>query len=940
MSAPSVLTEKLAEYQGWVSNIASLDSDTMQQYRSEIKLKGRNFIKFHAEVKLLNDDDLIAKFSTLMQQFRDVRDIANGRVPKPRKETQKAKSPKSPNPNPISNPRVCVTKSPTSPTSPCEAASAASSMLTDAELARQLQAAESGEPSARSRRARSTVTYIEDDDAESSSSEDDDDGDDEDFTEADAKRSYKRKIRSKAKEDARRKLEEATMDADELERIRKERLEKLLKKTASFMTTLTRRVRKNFKDSDDATEQMNSTKSAQLSTSDVREFLAGDNDKSAAIEQTQSLVGGTLKDYQRVGLRWMVTLNRMRLNGILADEMGLGKTVQVLALLAYILDNDGVRGKHLIVAPLSTLSSWRDHFADWLPSLRVYLHRGDPETRKAKLLEMTNGKDDVDVVVSTYQMVIRDAEAMSGVTWSYLIVDEAHTLKNAKGRLFAALNSFSTRHRLLLTGTPLQNNLGELWSLLNFILPAIFDSAQSFDSWFCSPFAHLKTTTKKSKKGKSAEPMVSISDEERLMVMDRLHRAIDPFLLRRMKKDVLPDLVKKEEVIIKCPMSGVQSAVYAQLQKYGALKFKGDTQRHPFNNVMMQLRQCANHPYLFAPQYEIDDDLYRSAGKFVLLRHLIPKMKRFGHRMLIFCQFVGVMDLVGELMDLLDEPYLRIDGSTDSEDRISSLETFNERREPSESAKDSDYDYSVFILSTRACGLGLNLWTADTVILFDSDWNPQQDLQAMARCHRIGQTREVRIFRLIADGTIEESIVDRAAKKLDLERKAIECGKFDFSISGKERKDFLKAVLSQRITTQNKFSSAMGRSKLNALLSRSEDEFKEFERMDANAEENGFASLLTDEALPSWLEEITTEKDAVEALPEKRRRTKVKSYNDLEYWKHIEQKCVEDEEDGEESKKGKKRKTRKRKRAQIQEGDEVEEEDGCEAAKKRRRTSE
>merc|ERR1712176_465670 len=289
---------------------------------------------------------------------------------------------------------------------------------------------------------------------------------------------------------------------------------------------------------------------------------------------------------------------------------------------------------------------------------------------------------------------------------------------------------------------------------------------------------------------------------------------------------------------------------------------------------------------------------------------------------------VQTMDILEEFLQFIDEPFLRIDGGTDSQVRIDALAEFN-----SDNTK-----FDVFLLSTRACGLGLNLWTADTVILFDSDWNPQQDLQAMARCHRIGQTREVRIFRLIADGTVEESIVDRAAKKLDLERKAIECGKFDFSISGAERKDFLKEVLGQRVSVDNKYSSDIARSQLNRLLSRSEEEWKEFERMDAK-EENSFLSLLTDERLPEWLDEITTEKDAVEALPTKRRRTKVKSYNDLEFWKHIEDKCVEKDEEEEESTKDKKTNTRKRKREQIADDEQNDgSDDNGKGGKKRRRT--
>merc|ERR1712154_133971 len=166
---------------------------------------------------------------------------------------------------------------------------------------------------------------------------------------------------------------------------------------------------------------------------------------------------------------------------------------------------------------------------------------------------------------------------------------------------------------------------------------------------------------------------------------------------------------------------------------------------------------------------------------------------------------------------------------------------------------------------------GLNLYSADTVILFDSDWNPQQDLQAMARCHRIGQTKEVRIFRLIADNTIEEAIFERAQKKLDLERKAIECGKFDFSISGKERKEFLTQILKQRVTVHNIFKSDIERKKLNQLLSRTESEWKVFEEMDKE-KKNEFLGLLEEEKFPEWLEEIKTDKDPQEKLPEKKKK--------------------------------------------------------------------
>merc|ERR1712228_1049211 len=299
--------------------------------------------------------------------------------------------------------------------------------------------------------------------------------------------------------------------------------------------------------------------------------------------------------------------------------------------------------------------------------------------------------------------------------------------------------------------------------------------------------------------------------------------------------------------------------------------------------------------------------------------HLIPKMKRFQHRILIFCQFVQTMDILSEFLDFIHEPYLRIDGGTDSEVRIDSLSDFNS----------TGTKYDVFLLSTRACGLGLNLYSADTVILFDSDWNPQQDLQATARCHRIGQKREVRVFRLIADETIEEAIYDRAQKKLDLERKAIECGKFDFSISGAERKEFLTQILKERDIKCNKYESSIERTKLNELLSRTEAEWKEFERMDAV---NTYLPLSKEKKFPNWLEEIKTASDPKEKLPNKRVRKQV-SYKESDYWKSIlEKQCLEEnddneDDDDEEKQKKKKKNIKKRKRKQMDDDDNENEND-------------
>ena len=358
-------------------------------------------------------------------------------------------------------------------------------------------------------------------------------------------------------------------------------------------------------------------------------------------------------------------------------------------------------------------------------------------------------------------------------------------MKNAASKLSATLLQYEAAHRILLTGTPMSNSLGELWSLLNFLLPKIFNSADTFDQWFSAPLASA---------GGGSED-ASLNEEESLLVINRLHQVLRPFLLRRLKSEVESQLPEKAEYVLKCELSAMQKLMYRQLQSSGLAKVGegGKMVMSGLNNVEMQLRKVCNHPYLHFNDDQYDDarnhypeHIWRSSGKFELLERILPKLHALGHRVLIFSQMVKLIDLLQVFLEAKHIAHLRLDGHTKGDERGELLEKFN--------ASDT---YSVFLLSTRAGGQGLNLQTADTVIIFDSDWNPQMDLQAMARAHRIGQKMEVRVLRLITASPIEEKILATANEKLDQEAKIIEAGKFNQTSDASERRETLQRLLAQ-----------------------------------------------------------------------------------------------------------------------------------------------
>ncbi len=375
---------------------------------------------------------------------------------------------------------------------------------------------------------------------------------------------------------------------------------------------------------------------------------------------------------------------------------------------------------------------------------------GDQETRNQFIREVLM-PGDWDVCVTSYEMCIREKAVFKKFNWRYMVIDEAHRIKNEKSKLSEILREFKTANRLLLTGTPLQNNLHELWSLLNFLLPDVFNSSDDFDSWF--------------------NTNQCLGDDSLIV---RLHAVLKPFLLRRLKSEVEKRLKPKKEVKIFVGLSKMQREWYTKIlmKDIDIVNGAGKMEKMRLQNILVQLRKCTNHPYLFdgaepGPPYTTDQHLVDNCGKLVILDKLLPKLQEQGSRVLIFSQMTRMLDILEDYCLWRQYNYCRLDGKTPHEDRNRQIAEYNAENSPK----------FVFMLSTRAGGLGINLATADVVIIYDSDWNPQMDLQAMDRAHRIGQKKQVRVFRFITENTVEEKIVERAEVKLRLDKLVIQQGK-------------------------------------------------------------------------------------------------------------------------------------------------------------------
>ncbi|KAI1817486.1 SNF2 family N-terminal domain-containing protein [Poronia punctata] len=655
-------------------------------------------------------------------------------------------------------------------------------------------------------------------------------------------------------------------------------------------------------------------------------------------KQPKIMSGGTMRDYQLEGLTWMYEICLQGMSGILADEMGLGKTIQVISLVALLREQEEYYGPHLVIAPLSTLSNWQDEFQKWTPTIPFVLYHGTIEERQQIFRDKVmkhyqKGKPNAKfpVVCTSYEMVLRDHAALSKIDWAFIVVDEGHRMKNADAKLFRELQQFKSATRLLITGTPLQNNLKELWSLLHFLMPETFLDWEAFEVWF--DFSDLQDEETAAQ---------FIEDKESQSLVSKIHKVLQPLLLRRIKADVAAYLPKKREYVLYAPMTKEQTDLYnvvsdrktdtrsylenkvverlaesnnsssssrrssrqssrtanssvekkppvaagnafslmmrpknkSAAQSTAKSTEKSSTPSKPgtkrkvspesdtsasksakssrqstpsmttrtrgrpkknavsyrlpddvdddkldddafeemlarqlekqddseddyrdadeiqraktldlaklqiadkkLGNPMMQLRLVCNsphnfyNPWAFDTNEAIDETIVTSSGKMLLLDRLLPALFERDHKVLIFSQFKTQLDILHDYCsELRGWNVCRIDGSVSQDDRRSQIKSFNE-----------DSGYRIFLLSTRAGGQGINLASADTVILFDSDWNPQQDLQAQDRCHRIGQTRPVVVYRFATKGTVEEELLLSADAKRRLEKLVIKKGGF------------------------------------------------------------------------------------------------------------------------------------------------------------------
>ncbi|KAI1885786.1 hypothetical protein AGOR_G00207380 [Albula goreensis] len=498
--------------------------------------------------------------------------------------------------------------------------------------------------------------------------------------------------------------------------------------------------------------------------------------------------GGTLHPYQLEGLNWLRFSWAQGTDTILADEMGLGKTVQTAVFLYSLYKEGHSKGPFLVSAPLSTIINWEREFEMWAPDMYVVTYVGDKDSRAVIRENEFSFEDNAirggkkasrmkkeasvkfHVLLTSYELITIDMAILGSINWACLVVDEAHRLKNNQSKFFRVLNNYPLQHKLLLTGTPLQNNLEELFHLLNFLTPERFNNLEGF-----------------------LEEFADIAKEDQIK---KLHDMLGPHMLRRLKADVFKNMPSKTELIVRVELSPMQKKYYKFIltRNFEALNTRGGGNQVSLLNVVMDLKKCCNHPYLFPaaameapkmPNGMYDGSaLTKASGKLMLLYKMLKKLKEGGHRVLIFSQMTKMLDLLEDFLENEGYKYERIDGGVTGSMRQEAIDRFNA----------PGAVQFVFLLSTRAGGLGINLATADTVIIYDSDWNPHNDIQAFSRAHRIGQNRKVMIYRFVTKASVEERITQVAKKKMMLTHLVVRpgLGSKTGSMSKQELDDILK----------------------------------------------------------------------------------------------------------------------------------------------------
>ncbi|CAL5985896.1 SNF2_family helicase [Hexamita inflata] len=683
------------------------------------------------------------------------------------------------------------------------------------------------------------------------------------------------------------------------------------------------------------------------------------------VKQPQGLKGVNLKPYQMDGLRFLVSMYLGNAQGkepavgknvcgvCVADDMGLGKTLQSISLMQYLVEKKIQKNMHLIVAPLAVSDNWIREFKKFAPDLNIISYKG-ADREKARR-EITTKKNYYTAVITTYDYAMSDRAFFRKIPFDMVIVDEASRIKNCRSKLIGVLrNDIQCKFRLLLSGTPLQNNIRELFTLLQFIHGSVFQNFDTFDQIF----GKIVTTVQFGEsddedKGSEDEPVPDelkesdlesefnatnasevrasddvtpsgieateqlecesstltqsttaghhsdkMTDAEKVFIIHRLHGIIKPFMIRRVKSDVLDQLPPKEEIILRCPLSGLQQHLYSlAIQQAGRILDNQYTEtkqnlsalpKYFIRNVDMYLRKICNHPYaglesqqlkhlyyyllnesqqfmeshqqanskLYQKQLQLSQQvvkeekpvdqavvdpnkpeppsyiqnlylsnaMWRNSGKLELLHRILLKMKQTNHRVLIFSQFKSILNILEQFCLEREYKYLRFDGDVKDTERNKMVGDFSKE----------DSQYFIFLLSTRAAAHGLNLQSADTVIIYDCDFNAFYDLQAQDRVYRIGQTKSVKVFKFYTNTTLEQKMLNAAQGKLQMASTIIDAGGFSQNSKEEQRKTTKEIILdvfkSGQILQQD--VHILQGAELNKALSRSDAEFRIFENMD------------------------------------------------------------------------------------------------------------
>lgn len=448
-------------------------------------------------------------------------------------------------------------------------------------------------------------------------------------------------------------------------------------------------------------------------------------------------IGFTPRSYQLEGVHWLEKLRHMHLGGILADDMGLGKTFQAIIAISQ-LKKESPASQSIVICPTSLVYNWQEEVGKFNPTLKAQVIDGTPEMRK-KLIEQSKG---CDLLITSYSLLQKDVEVYQSIHFGYIILDEAQNIKNRGTRNAKSVKQIKGRHKLVLSGTPIENSLEELWSLFDFLMPGLMSSFERFMEKYIR------------------NPMKSTADS-----LGNLKKKAAPFILRRMKKDVLEELPPVSEIVYHCQLSDTQKELYRSYANSALEELKKLVKKEGFDKVQIhvlatltRLKQICCHPAIFAKEKAEPLD----SAKYDMLMELLGTLIEGKHKTVIFSQYTKMLGIMKADLERMHIPFEYLDGT--SKNRLSIVKKFNE-----------DENIPVFLVSLKAGGSGLNLVGADTVIHYDMWWNPAVENQATDRVHRIGQKNSVSSYKLVTMNTIEEKIVELQSRKKELVRQVVTC---------------------------------------------------------------------------------------------------------------------------------------------------------------------